>query len=400
MNSPSPATFFSADNGVSVGIDATNLRLGGGVTHLVELLGAANPADQGISRIVVWGGSQTLARIENRPWLTKINPSALNQGLVSRILWQVWSLSQEAKHEKCDVLFIPGGSYIGRFAPVVSMSQNLLPFDWHEICRMGPSISTFKMLLLRWVQTWSFQHSSGVIFLTRFARDLVLKITGPLTCRTQIVPHGIDWRFNSPPKEQFPIESYGPNHPFRVLYVSNIAAYKHQEIVIQALSHLRNKGYALTLDLIGPSVSSGLVRLQGAIKRWDPLGIWVNYHGQLPHQELHQFYLSSDLGVFASSCETFGITVLEKMVAGLPLVCSNKSSLPEVALNGVVYFDPESVSDLVHAIELALHSPSLRTNKAFLSQELVRQYSWTRCAQETFTFLVEIARSANLQSCK
>jgi hypothetical protein len=47
--------------GIRIGIDASNLRLGGGVTHIRELLGAASPQSQGVDRVVMWGGARTLA---------------------------------------------------------------------------------------------------------------------------------------------------------------------------------------------------------------------------------------------------------------------------------------------------------------------------------------------------
>ena len=56
----------------TLGIDATNIRDGGGVTHLVELLSAARPEVHGIERIVVWGSIATLTTLEDRPWLAKI----------------------------------------------------------------------------------------------------------------------------------------------------------------------------------------------------------------------------------------------------------------------------------------------------------------------------------------
>jgi hypothetical protein len=64
--------------GLNVGVDATNLRRGGGITHLIELLSCAPPEKQGIQRIVVWGGEQTLAKLSTRDWLEKINPPALS----------------------------------------------------------------------------------------------------------------------------------------------------------------------------------------------------------------------------------------------------------------------------------------------------------------------------------
>ena len=82
----------------TLGIDATNLRRGGGVTRLVDLLRAAQPEKHCIDRFVVWGGTATLKALEDRPWLVKRNPPSLDKGLLQRTLWQFFSLSQAARN--------------------------------------------------------------------------------------------------------------------------------------------------------------------------------------------------------------------------------------------------------------------------------------------------------------
>ena len=121
----------------TIGIDATNLRSGGGVTHLLELLRAAQPSEHGVGHIVIWGGKSTLKALEAQPWLSKRNPSALDKGILQRTLWQRYRLSEAARDEGCDVLFVPGGSHAGNFHPVVTMSQNLQPFEMHKLLRYG-----------------------------------------------------------------------------------------------------------------------------------------------------------------------------------------------------------------------------------------------------------------------
>jgi hypothetical protein len=69
-------------NALTIGIDATNLRRGGGLTHLIELLGAVQPSSLGIERVVIWGGLLTLNGLEERSWLEKCNPSEIDKGLL------------------------------------------------------------------------------------------------------------------------------------------------------------------------------------------------------------------------------------------------------------------------------------------------------------------------------
>jgi hypothetical protein len=183
-------------NPLTIGIDATNLRGGGGVTHLVELLRVVQSTLYGIDRVVVWGGTPTLKLLDDRPWLDKRTHPALDKDLFRRTLWQRYGLSHAARDAGCDVLFVPGGSYAGNFHPVVTMSRNLLPFEMRELLRYGWSLLTLKLLLLRLVQLRSFRKTDGVIFLTEYARDVVLRVTGKLRGQTCIVPHGLNPRFN------------------------------------------------------------------------------------------------------------------------------------------------------------------------------------------------------------
>ena len=152
---------------LNLAIDATNLRGGGGVTHLVELLGVFKPEVNGFNRIVIWGSVATLRVIEDKPWIVKRNPPLLNKGLLLRTLWQVLYLSQSVREAGCDILFVPGGSYAGNFQPIVTMSQNLLPFEMVEMRRYGWTLFTLKLLLLRLTQSLSFGKADGIIFLTK-----------------------------------------------------------------------------------------------------------------------------------------------------------------------------------------------------------------------------------------
>jgi glycosyltransferase involved in cell wall biosynthesis len=376
----------------TLGIDATNLRAGGGVTHLMELLRAAQPAEHGIDHIVVWGGKPTLKALEAQPWLSKRNPSALDKGLLQRTLWQRYRLSQAARDEGCDVLFVPGGSYTGNFHSVVTMSQNLLPFEINELRRYGWTLFSLKLLLLRLVQSRSLRKTDGVIFLTEYARDVVLRITGKLRGQTCIVPHGLNPRFKKEPKLQRAISEYDDVHPYRVLYVSIIDQYKHQWHVVEAVAALRKQGLPIVLDLVGPAYPPALKRLNQTIDRVDVERRWVHYHGVIPYAELHSMYADVDMAIWASSCETFGIILLEAMASGLPIASSNRGPMPEVLGQAGVFFNPEQPEDIARALRELIESPQTRTELARTSYERVQKYSWQSCADETFAFLARIAR--------
>lgn len=245
-----------------LGIDASNIRAGGGVTHLVELLRAADPLAYGFSQVIVWSGQATLNRIEDRPWLVKSCQPLLERSLPYRIFWQRFRLSKLARRAACDLLYVPGGSSAGDFRPMVTMSQNMLPFQWQELRRYGCSLTSLRLMLLRWTQSRSFRRADGLIFLTQYASEEVMRVIKTTAGRTTIIPHGIDDRFASPPRERKPISQYSVDRPFRILYVSIIDVYKHQWHVAEAIAKLRSGGLPVVLDLVGPAYPPALARLK------------------------------------------------------------------------------------------------------------------------------------------
>ncbi len=374
-----------------LGIDASSIRAGGGVTHLVNLLRVAEPLAHGFSQVIIWSGQATLSRVEDRPWLVKCHEPMLDRSLPYRIFWQRFRLSKLARMAGCDVLFVPGGSYAGDFCPMVTMSQNLLPFDWRELRRYGWSFTSFRLMFLRWIQSRTFRRAEGLIFLTQYAHDAVMSIIKSTAGRTTIIPHGVDDRFASPPREQLPIIQFSVDRPFRILYVSIINMYKHQWHVADAVAQLRGSGLPVELYLVGPAYPPALARLKKTLDRVDPTGEFVRYSGNVPHAELHARYAEANLFLFASSCETFGQILTEAMFAGLPIACSNRSAMPELLGDAGVYFDPENPDDIARALRELIDSSDLRARLAKASFERVQGYSWQRCAGETFGFLAEVA---------
>ncbi|WP_017302664.1 glycosyltransferase family 4 protein [Spirulina subsalsa] len=373
-----------------VGIDATNLRQGGGRTHLIELLRAANPQIHQVSKVVVWGSQSTLALLDNTPWLEKVNPPAQESGFLKRTLWQKFHLSDAAHQTGCDVLFVPGGSYSGNFHPVVTMSRNILPFEWQELWRYRWSLTTARLMLLRLTQSQTYRSADGVIFLTEYGKSTVEQITGLLQ-NTIIIPHGCSNRFSRPPQTQKPIDTYTTDQPFRILYVSIIDQYKHQWHIVEGVAKLRQwTGWNVVLELIGSAYPPALKRLKTTIQRYDPETRWVHYKGGVPFDQLHEVYQQADLGIFASSCENMPNILLEMMATGLPVASSNRRPMPEILGNAGVYFDPEDPHDIANALLKLIESPHLRTVLSNSSFTASQQYTWARCADTTFAFLTDV----------
>lgn len=376
-----------------LGIDASNVRGGGGITHLVELLRAADPQRHGFGQVIVWAGSSTLAAIDGRPWLRKQDDPLLDRSLPVREYWKRFKLPKLAVAANCNVLFVPGGSDASGFRPMVTMSRNLLPFEWPEMRRYGLSWPTLKNALLHFTQSRTFRSADGLIFLTNYAQDIVMKSAGRGAARLAVIPHGIEDRFCRPPRPQRGIEDYSTDDPIKLLYVSIVEVYKHQWRVAEAVADLRRSGIPVTLDLVGPAYPPALKKLQQTLRRVDPEQAFIRYRGALPHDSLHELYATADISLFASSCENMPNILLEAMAGGLPIACSNRGPMPEILGDGAAYFDPEDPKDIVKALRVLIESPELRLANANAAFARSKKYSWSRCADETLGFIAQFRKA-------
>jgi glycosyltransferase involved in cell wall biosynthesis len=352
---------------------------------------AADPGEQGITGVKVWGDTKTIERLPDRGWLQKIVVANVENSYARRVMAQ--ALGSSSEHEVgCDLMFVPGGLYRGKFAPMVTMFRNLLPFEPRERARFGLSFTHLRYLLLKWAQEKTFRRADGLIYLNEYCKAQIDKAVPNLAARQAIIPHGRAVIFDASPRRPRRIEDCTAAEPFRILYVSIINHYKHQGNVVRAVGMLRAAGLPIQLDLVGSAYPKALRELREVMDQVDPGGNFISYKSFVPYEQLPKVYQSADLFVFASSCETFGQILLEAMASGLPVACSNRSGLPDLLREGGVYFDPESPQEIEHQLKILINDAPLREKLAAKAYENSKVYSWEKCARETFGFLSACGR--------
>ena len=100
-------------------------------------------------------------------------------------------------------------------------------------------------------------------------------------------------------------------------------------------------------------------------------------------QDLPYLYALADVFVYPSIYEGFGLPVLEAMTSGVPVVCSNTSSLPEVVNDSALTFDPYDVKGLSKAMLTIIKNPILRQRMIQKGIIRARQFSWDKTAYQT-----------------
>ncbi|TMC22192.1 MAG: glycosyltransferase family 4 protein [Chloroflexi bacterium] len=105
-------------------------------------------------------------------------------------------------------------------------------------------------------------------------------------------------------------------------------------------------------------------------------------------------YSGASLFVFPSLYEGFGLDPLEAMACGAPVVCSNRTSLPEVVGDAAITVDPADLSALVSAMHSVLTNNELQADLRARSLKRAALFSWQRTAEETLAVYEEtLARS-------
>lgn len=374
---------------ITLAIDATNLSVGGGVTHIVELLNNSTPSEFKIDTVIIWGVKNTLGKIRDNKWLIKKSPAFINKGFLKKYVWKTFVFPKLLMKYKVDLLFVPGGSYLGRFKPTVVMCRNLLPFNWRELSRYGISHKFFKYIVLRYVQLKSFKKNNGIIFLHDFAKKNIIKYSGKLKGLDTVINHGLSKRFFHKSKKSLPIETYCISKPFKLIYVSDLEPYKHHWHVVSAVSIVRKQtGWPLELTLVGrPRHKPSSLLLKKAIQKYDPNSLWINLFENIAYENLHELYNDIDLGIFASSCENFPNIILEYMCCSLPFICSNRPPMPSITEKLTYYFNPEDPQDISNNIIKIIKDYKFRELLSLKLSELKNNYSWKECSKKTFTFL-------------
>ncbi len=375
---------------VVVGIDASRNRSGGAKGHLVGILRDSDPREHGIDEVHVWSYATLLAALPDRPWLVKHGHPALERSLPHQLWWQWRHLPGETRAAGCQVLLNTDAGSICRFRPAVVMSRDMLSYERGEIDRYRGK-AWLRLWALRHVQNRSLRSAGGAIFLTRYASGVIQRFTGPLA-RVAVIPHGVGQNFRET-QRILPWPANG-ERPIRLLYVSNTAWYKHQWMVVRAVEQLRNQGIDATLTLVGGGSGPAQERLRVQMAQSDPRGEFVTQKEFVPQADLPRYLVEADIFVFASSCENMPNTLVEAMAAGLPIACSRRGPMSEVLEDGGEYFDPEDPGSIAAALRKLIDDATLRQRLAARAKTLAANYSWERCARETWSFLVETYQQA------
>lgn len=311
---------------------------------------------------------------------------------IKRYLWHLWIYPRLVSKIKPDIEFYTTGQLrlFFRKALTVATCHNLLLFDDFELSRVSDNLEKEYFIKTKSIQVKSFKKSDALIFLSNHSKDVILPQIESGKMNT-VISHGLDREFLLPIDREYEFENQ-----VNVLYVSPIFQYKNHLNVVKAFQELLlETDLNLRLNLVGGGDSSAKKELieyisANNLKEFISIKQFLNTNG------LVNEYKSNDIFIFASSSETFGITLLEAMGAKLPIACSDKTGLQDILQDAGIYFNPFNVLSIKNALKELLTDQKKRGILGQKAYDLSQEYSWRKCAEETFEFIKKIYINKNL----
>ena len=239
--------------------------------------------------------------------------------------------------------------------------------------------------LYRWLMHEVALRSDLVITDSQSARDDVVRHLRLPPERVLAIPLGVETKFKPLARANADAMGWipgGARAEKTILWVGRADPYKNLVGLIEAFAALRKK-YRLPVELrlVGPKDR----RYPEASRLAASLGIAdaVTWLGYLPDDRLVNEYQHADVFVQPSWYEGFGLPVLEAFACGMPVICSNKGSLPEVAGGAALTVQPQDMIGLTEAMRRVLTDSRLARDMRARGLRQAQKFTWEATARMT-----------------
>lgn len=368
-------------------IDAISTSSGGAINHLKIILN--NFRKQNYFEVVdVFLPESTKKRMPKIKNINYICPKFFLGNLFLRIIWQIFVLNLIIIKNNYHCIFVTGSSHLILAKPVVTISQNLLPFTPSEVKKYFLSFFYLKLKILYITQKFSFKLSQGVIFLHNISKNIILREIGEIKGEKKIVAHGLN---TSLKKKKY------RNKKYRLIYVSNIDFYKNQIFLLKAIDFFLEKNPEFKKDLnvefFGSYYRPALNEFNSYLAKKVKNKKNFKYYGLKSSKFIYNDRKGIDtIFLFASTCENFSVSLIEGMSRGYPILCVNKQPMKSVLGSGAVFYRHESISSFYDNLSKIIFSKikqNILSSKVYLRS---KKFNDNNMAKKTYSFLIKISK--------
>lgn len=254
----------------------------------------------------------------------------------------------------------------------------------------------------RWCVNWLASRSADhIITVSENSKRDIMDVLNIPEEKITVTFEGIDDRFRVMDQRECKErlhKLYDVGSDF-VLAPGGLSRNKNLENLFLAFAELKSTEPQLSLVLTGYGAIKEMCRVRNCIARFG-LADSVVLTGYVDQRAMPLFYGACKLVVYPSLYEGFGLPALEAMSAGVPLVVSNTSSLPEIVGDAGLFVDPRDPRSIAEGMKRLLNDQDLRTELVSRGLERARLFSWQKAAEKSVEVYQRVLSHASMSGCQ
>jgi glycosyltransferase involved in cell wall biosynthesis len=315
---------------------------------------------------------------------------------IENLIWEQFTSPSAARKAGVDLLHVPyfAPSFFPRTPSVITI-HDIIPLRLPQY-RTDPKMKAYLQLIMR-----AARRATLIITVSQHAKQDMLDALKLPAERIRVVYEaaGEEYRPISDPAVLSKVRAHYGLQGHYVLYLGGLDQRKNVPQLVRAFAQLYRQLGDPDLQLLiagNPDKKNGSLFPDPR-----PVAAELGITGQIIYHFIEEddkpaIYSGASVFVFPSLYEGFGLTPLEAMSCGTPVVCSNRTSLPEVVGDAAISFDPDNLREMVQDLYSVLTNNELQADLRARSLKQATQFNWRKTAIET----IEIYQEAILRSKK
>jgi glycosyltransferase involved in cell wall biosynthesis len=296
------------------------------------------------------------------------------------MFWHLLVLPFMIMRGKYDFIFLPAANRRALlFYPLYTIAVVHDLSQYH----ISGKYDLFRMFYIKRILPFCVRRANQLIAVSNSTRDDLIKFWKIPPSKISVIYNGYDhklYNIKSIIEPQFHQE--GDTGKKYILYISRIEhpGKNHLNLIkaYEKLSdNIRNK-----YDLV---LAGSFWQGSEPVKEYAEQSFCresIKFPGYIDNSALPSLYRNASLYVFPSLFEGFGLSLLEAMACGIPIVCSNNSSLAEVAGEAALKFDPLSIHQIKACMESILSDDGLRDKMVQAGLQRIKDFDWRKNADK------------------
>lgn len=293
------------------------------------------------------------------------------KGLWAPRFWTQVRLSLEMLFSPPEVLFVPAHT-----VPLIHPERTIVTVHGLEYEFSPESYSWYERCYMRLSIRYSVRVASRVVAVSENTRRDLIRLYGASASKVTVVYEGVDEPADM--LSQKPNEHSVTRQPY-FLFIGRIEMRKNIARMIEAFELFKARTGLPHALLLAGKPGHGYKAIRARIQNSE-FRANIRAIGYVSEGEKWVYLKNAEALLFPSLYEGFGLPVIEAQQAGVPVITSNISSLPEIAGEGAVLVDPLSSLALAEAMETLVRNPEKRADIMGKASQNSKRFSWEKCA--------------------